>query len=206
MSTTAPQSDVESIEYTCGHCGGAHTPAETVAGSFCSTGCHRGHQRAKRAGEFFRELEQDHRFCATCGRQLKTTNKPPRQVVIPPSLHDADWGNASDVLVGYQYRTPHAETGEISLDVDDDADRPIVEDGVAKGTVCCCGNTDHRHEEPAIRERFPFTTAYWLLVAARTLRAEDKHDIDFDQGQLLDAVLDGDTIREAATEAVVLDD
>lgn len=127
-------------------------------------------------------------------------------MVIPPSLHDPDWGNASDVLVGYQYRTPHAETGEISLDVDDEADRPIVEDGVAKGTVCCCGNTSHRHEEDALRERFPFTTAYWLLVAARTLRREGKHEVELDRGRLFDAVLERESIREALEQAVVLDE
>lgn len=204
MSATPHQADGEKI-YKCSHCGGDRRASTSVGGSFCSTGCYRAHRRSKQAGEIFELLEHDHRFCATCARQLKTTNKPPRQVVIPPSLHDSDWGNASDVLIGYQYRTHHAETGEISLDVDDEADRPIVEDGVATGTVCECGNTSHRHEEDALRDRFPFSTAYYLLLATRVLRAEEKHDIHLDRGALFDAVLEREPIRKAVAQAVILE-
>ncbi|SNZ18306.1 hypothetical protein SAMN06269185_3327, partial [Natronoarchaeum philippinense] len=117
-------------------------------------------------------LEHDHRFCKTCGRQLKTVDKPATaSVVVGPSSHQ-EWDYAKDVLVGWQYRTEHAETGEISLDVDEDGDRPIVERGVATGTICECGNTAHQHAEDAIRNREPFTTAYYVLRAARIFRAE----------------------------------
>ena len=204
MSATTP-TDLEEQVYECAQCGGDRRSSTSVAGSFCSTACHRDHQREKRAGEIFELLEHDHRFCATCARQLKTVEKPPRQLVIPPSLHDADWGNASDVLVGYQHRTKHAETGEISLDVDDEADRPIVQDGVATGTICQCGNTAHRHEEDTIRERGAFTTAHYLARAARVLRAEDKHDVRLDRRRLFDAVLEGESHRDAIARAVVLD-
>lgn len=201
MSATTHTHDLESRDtYECSHCGGDRDPRTSVAGSFCSIECHRAHRREKRAREIMRELEHDHRFCATCGRQLKTVEKP-----TDAALRQIDGYHSTTALVGYQYRTEHAETGEISLDVDDEADRPIVEDGVATGTVCSCGNTSHRHEEAALRERFPFTTAYWLWLAARTLRAEDKHDVRLERERLFDAVLERASIRDALAQAVVLE-
>lgn len=200
MSATTPATDLESHEYECGHCGEGHAPAETVAGAFCSHECHDAHRREKRANVLWRELEQDHRFCATCGRQLKEIERPTDE-----ALRQIEGFHSTTSVVGYQYRTEHARVGEISLDVDDEADRPIVQDAVATGTVCCCGNTSHRHEETTLRERFPFTTAYWLLVASRTLRAEDKHDVRLDRGRLFDAVLERTPIREAIAQAVVLE-
>lgn len=204
MSTTSQPTNVEET-YDCTYCDDEFPAPTAVAGSFCSTSCHRAHRREKRVREVFREIEQDHRFCATCGRQLKTVDKPNTTVVVGPSRHQ-EWDHAKDVLVGYQYRTEHAETGEISLDVDEAADRPIVEDGVATGTVCKCGNTAHQHEEPILQGRFPFTTAYYVARAARVLREEGKHDVRLDLWRLFDAVLKRDPLRDALAHAVVLDD
>ncbi len=199
MSATPTATDVDSIEYECGHCGEEHSPAETVAGSFCSRECHRAHRREKRAREIFRALEHDHRWCATCGRQLKEVEEPTDE-----ALRQIDGFHSKTSVIGFQYRTEHAETGEISLDVDDETDRPIVEDSVATGTVCSCGNTSHRHEEEALRERFPFTTAYYLWLASRQLRTEEKHDVRLDRDRLFDAVLERASTREAIARAVIL--
>lgn len=213
MSTATHSESGET--YRCSECDEEFAAIAAVAGSFCSMECHRSHRRGKRAREVMRELEHDHRFCATCGRQLKEIERPiGKSLVIPPSAHD-DWAAASDVLVGFQHRTQHAETGEISLDVDDRAERPIVEDTVTTGTICECGNTAHRHEEGAIRERAPFETAYYVALATRVLRAEDKHDVVLDRRALFDAVLEQAVPVEAGTSidvrgalraAVVLDD
>ena len=213
MSVT-PTQPTDEETYECSHCGGDRRPSTSVAGSFCSTACHRAHKRAKQAGRILEILEHDHRFCKTCGRQLKTVDKPDTTLVVGPCEHQ-EWGHAKDVLVGYQYRTEHADQGEISMDVDEAGDRPIVERGVATGTVCRCGNTAHQHGEAIIRDRFPFETAYFLHRAARTLRAEDKHDVQLDRRQLFDAVVDqavpvedsnGLDIRAAIADAVVLND
>jgi len=184
MSTTTPTPSEET--YECAYCGSPRRPSTSVAGSFCSIVCHRQHRRQKRAGEVLRELKQDHRFCATCGRQLKEIEAGDQSLVVKPSSHQ-DWTAASDVWVGIQHRTEHAEAGEISLDTTDDP-AMLTDDRVATGTTCACGNTDHRHEEPAIRERAPFETAHYLALAVEALRAEGKHDVDIDRHELVDAV------------------
>lgn len=204
-TTTHPDGDVQI--YECAYCGGDRRASASVGGSFCSTECHRAHKRAKRAGEIFELLEHDHRFCRTCFSQLKEVHKPAGvSVVIPPSLHDEDWGHATDVLVGYQFRTPAAETGEISMDVDAEGDRAIVEDGVAMGTICQCGATDHRDDEPAIREGLAWHAIVAQLDAAiEALRAEDKHDIDVDTHTLASLLEIDVPVQEALQRAVVLD-
>lgn len=214
MSATRHTQTSDSPEYECGHCGGSHTPAETVAGAFCSQSCHDAHRREKRAAAIFRELEQDHRFCATCGKQLKEIEKPTDE-----ALRQIDGYHSTTSVVGYQYRTEYADVGEISLDVragfkHGETVRVPTRDGVATGTVCECGNTAHRHEEDAIRKRSPFETAHFLWLAARVLRAEDKHDVRLDRGRVFDAVLeqavpvqetDSVDVRAALERAVILD-
>jgi DNA-directed RNA polymerase subunit RPC12/RpoP len=210
MSTTTPNPSEET--YECAHCGGPRRPSTSVAGSFCSIDCHQQHRREKRAGEVLRELAQDHRFCATCGRQLKEIEAGDQLLVVGPSRHDS-WTFASDVWAGYQHRTEHAELGEISLDT---ADEPTVltDDYVATGTVCECGNTDHRHEESAIRERFPFETAHYLALAVDILHVEGKHDVQVDWVALVNAVIEqalpvqkaAIDLRAALEAAVVLAD
>jgi hypothetical protein len=210
MSTTTPTTTEET--YECAHCGGPRRSSTSVAGSFCSTACHDRHRREKRAGEVLRELEQDHRFCGTCGRQLKEIEAGGCSVIVKPSSHQ-DWTAAADVWVGIQHRTEYADLGEVSLDTTDD-DTPLVHDRVATGTVCECGNTDHRHAEPAIRSRAPFETAHYLALAVRTLRAEGKHAVDVDTQVFIDAVRDqllpvenSDlNLRRALAVAVVLED
>jgi len=164
MSTTISTPTEEA--YECAYCGGPRRPSTSVGGSFCSIECHHEHRREKRAAEVLRELTQDHRFCATCGRQLKEIEAGGCSVVVKPASHQ-EWTAASDVWVGIQHRTRHADIGEVSLDTTE-GDDTLVQDRVATGTVCACGNTDHRHEELAIRQRSPFETAHYLALAART--------------------------------------
>jgi hypothetical protein len=186
MSTTTATSTEET--YECAYCGGPRRASTSVAGSFCSIECHQQHRREKRAAEVLRELEQDHRFCGTCGRQLKEIEAGGCSVVVKPASHQ-EWVAASDVWVGIQHRTAHADIGEVSLDTTDDG-TVLTDDRVATGTICQCGNTDHRHAESAIRQRSPFETAYYLGVAVETLQLEGKHDVDIDRQTLVDAVRD----------------
>lgn len=210
MSTTTSPTTEET--YECAHCGGPRRPSTSVAGSFCSTECHREHRREKRAAEVLRELEQDHRWCATCGRQLKEIEAGGCSLVVKPSAHQ-EWTAASDVWVGIQHRTAHADIGEVSLDTTDDG-TVLTDDRVATGTVCECGNTDHRHAEPIIRQRSPFETAHYLGIAVETLRSEGKHDVDVDRQTLIESLLDqllpvedADLdLRAALADAVTLTD
>lgn len=212
MSATTPTSDdVEEREvYECATCGDPRMPETSVAGSFCSTDCHQTHRRSKRASELLELVEHDHRFCYNCFAQLKEVHKPAgKSVVVGPSLHDPEgWGQASDVLIGFQRRTEEAEIGEKSLDVDDESpgDRPIVEDGVATGTICRCGATDHRDVEPAIRDEIaPARLATQLLAAIDLLGREDKHEIDVLGPAVRSSLESGDDPRTAIEGAVILE-
>ncbi|WP_137288642.1 hypothetical protein [Natronorubrum halophilum] len=79
-----------------------------------------------------------------------------------------------------------------------------ADEPVKMGTVCRCGQTDHKHENETLRSRFPFTTAHYLAVATAMLRAEDKTDVRVDRERLFDAVLEHQSIREAFASAVIL--
>lgn len=128
-------------------------PHEMVDGSYCSLRCSRRHDGDK----LLRNIEHDHRFCTTCFRQLKEIEKPDAttSVVVGPVDHDEVADTTRDCLIGMQYRTRHAETGEIEgrphVEVHTDApgqDRPLSPgDRLAMtGTVCKCGTTDHRDD------------------------------------------------------------
>jgi len=237
-----------SESYDCVSCGDEFDARRAVAGSFCSHACHDAHRGEKRVREIFRELEHDHRFCSTCGRTVKTIEKPPERNSKDKAITDA--------AVGWQHRTQHGSLGQQSVVVlDDDDDEPDVpdldfEDGhepvyvfeydgdtyntgtygdfrnpvepsiradepVKMGTICRCGQTDHKDENETLRDRFPFATAYYLAVAASKLRSEDKHDVEIDRERLFEAVLEQILpvqeqrtvdIRKALAAAVVLDD
>ncbi|MDJ1433605.1 hypothetical protein [Halostagnicola sp. A-GB9-2] len=221
----------QSESYECGHCHEEFTPPAT-AGSFCSKECHDAHRAEKQAAEVFELLEHDHRFCSTCGRQLKTVEEPPEHNDVGKTIPDC--------VIGWEYRTNHAELGERSPRVQDDPadpdipaqgkapvyayDRddetqntgtylnyrnplptsPSTNDPVRTGTVCSCGNTDHKHEDETLRKRLPFTTAHYLAVATETLRSEDKHEVRIDHERLFESVFERDSIREAFAKAVIL--
>ncbi|QLK25429.1 hypothetical protein HYG81_15260 [Natrinema zhouii] len=230
VHTTTPPQSIE-----CGQCGDQFIlPA--VEGSFCSPECHDEHRREKLADDFFETLEHDHRFCSTCGRQLKEIEKPPERNSAGKSITDA--------AIGWEHVTEHGEFGiksHIRDDGDDDLDVPDLdfEDGhdpvyvydvdgedhnvgtyadfrnplprsidaaepIPVGAVCRCGQTDHKHENETLRTRFPFTVAHYLAVAAATLHAEGKTDVRVDRERLFEAVLEGETTREAFASAVIV--
>lgn len=133
-------------------CDDSAEPHELVDGSYCSLRCSR-----RDDGEaVLRNIEYDHRFCTTCFRQLKEIEKPDAStsIVVGPVDHDAVEPTVRDCLVGFQYRTRHARTGEIEgrahvERTDAPAqDRPISPgDRLAMtGTICECGTTDHRDD------------------------------------------------------------
>jgi len=242
VHTSTPPQSVE-----CGQCGDQFQLPAT-AGSFCSPECHNEHLREKRADDFFETLEHDHRFCSTCGRQLKEIEKPPERNSAGKSITDA--------AIGWEHVTEHGEFGvKSSVVQDDDDDEPDLpdldfEDGhdpvyvfelgdethnvgtyrdfrnplepsiradepVPTGTICRCGQTDHKHESETLRKRLPFTTAHYLTLAVDTLRAEEKTDVRVDRERLFEAVLEQILpvqeqrtvdIRKALAAAVVLDD
>lgn len=148
MSTTRPQYG------ECRRCGDEH-PIETAVAQFCSEEC----RLRDAGGKQLRNIARDHRFCTACFRQVKEIERPPggTSVVVGPVAHAARSDDAAaDVLVGYQYRTRHATTGEregraiVTTDPTDPhaGERPPSPgDRLAMtGTICECGTTDHRDD------------------------------------------------------------
>ena len=121
--------------YPCEHCGdGVHEDA-TVKGSFCSEACwyrHKGHRALD-------QIASDHRWCATCFRQIKTVIRPPdsKSVDVEGPIHEGrtDAG-PKDVLVGWQFQTEHTAWG--LDDVSDDEYRTLDR----QRWSCKCGNVD----------------------------------------------------------------
>jgi len=125
---------------TCYHCGDEFD-RETGVGpdnETCGTDCY----LRWRGENALNQVRQDHRFCVSCGRQLKTIEEPPDE-----TLRDINGAESTRALVGFQYRTPAADLGE------------ITHEGAHKhseitrtGTVCSCGVTDQREASPTLRE------------------------------------------------------
>ncbi|WP_255170117.1 hypothetical protein [Natrononativus amylolyticus] len=177
MSTTNPIQ--QSLE--CGQCKETFDGLAT-AGSFCSPDCYDAHRRHKAAANIFETIEHDHRFCGTCFQQLKTVERPSEIFLsgLEPTTREA--------VIGLQFPTKHADYGEKS-EIHDGRDL------VRTGTICECGNTDHQHQETAIRNRQPFSTGCQLTAAICELQHEGKlsADLEVNLDHLQEAIL-GQTI------------
>lgn len=122
----------------CAWCDGPREPEASVRGSFCSRACWLRH-KGDRA---LNVVRHDHRFCVSCGRQLKTIEEPTDE-----TLRQIEGAESTRALVGYQYRTPAADIGEISNE-----GAHQHSEITRMGTVCSCGVTDQREASPALRE------------------------------------------------------
>ena len=143
--------------YTCRHCNGSHDATATVGGSFCSERClyrHRGEKALRR-------IAADHRYCATCFRQLKTVDRPDDRV-----LEDAGVSKLTrSAFVGLQSRTEHAVDGVDEREpVGAVRDRPIK----FTRTSCECGTVDPSDRHAVLRELDPKQTvqSLWACLVA----------------------------------------
>ena len=128
MSTTKP-----TVTVTCEYkdCQNDGEKWEFTDGRFCSTEC----KHRDNADSIYNLLRHDHRYCFACLSKLKEVERPTDE------KHRSIQGkHSAESVVGFQYRTKDADTGEITIRAD-------VIDTVAKGTVCGnCGTTDHRDD------------------------------------------------------------
>lgn len=175
--------------FECEVCGDQMTAAASVRGSFCSTGCYDRHRARKRARDILATIRKDHRFCGTCFRQTKEVERPPSD----------RWG-LPDCVIGFEYRTEHADEGEKTVATDEYGHETLVGHGI----VCECGNTQHFQTEQILRDRFALELGYWLLEAVAELKAEDKVEAAIDDEALLDTLVEHDTDHEDALAAALV--
>jgi len=154
----------------CEHCSGERDMYDSVEGSFCSKECYHKH----RGGKFLNTLKYDHRYCHGCLSQLKEVERPTDE-----QLRSIDGMHSAESVVGFQYRTPNADTGEITVRAD-------VIDTVATGVVCGnCGTTDHR--DAFMRDFEPTEAAKRLRKRVKETREEGQHSKQFDTSAFVEA-------------------
>lgn len=163
MSTTNPPSRET---YECTVCGIATPAPETIEGNYCSRDCY----HRKRGQRLLNLLRHDHRYCYTCFRQRKTIDRP------NPS--------APDCVIGFEYPTQHATTGQITDQIDE------YRELVRMGTICRCGNTDHTSREAVIQDQHFRQVVANLYYALEAVRQEGQHEHQISITALADALRD----------------
>jgi len=149
MSTTNQSTTVECHYPECDTLGNYW---EFRDGRYCSTDCELRHDGRQQ----LRALKYDHRRCFTCFRRLKTVNPPKPDFEFTEDGHGWTVDDNGDprleyysqevskqAATGFQFPTEHARKGEKQRG-----------DHVVTGTICDrCGNTDHKHHDPALADR-----------------------------------------------------
>lgn len=164
MSATAShQSDLQdwgADTYPCERedCDEQFSEQTAVKGSYCSRECF---HRSKGANALS-EIQRDHRFCATCFRQLKD--------VTPKSDLDLDRVGpiTSEAVIGFQHPRPEAEH---VVDVTGTTPHDRFEFG---RLGCQCGNVDPSLRDETLERVEREAVLLNLLVCLRILDREGK--------------------------------
>jgi len=145
----------------CDRCGSDYSRAEGFNEEYCSKECK---DRAK--GErLLRNLQYDHRLCASCFRWLKEVDKArPRD---------------PECVIGFQYLTENAEHG-----VKIDTDIPRV---YRSCTMCTCGS---QHQDDYLRDQDLRETLKRLVGVVAETRREGQHEYDIDARVLTETVIE----------------
>ncbi|WP_135535392.1 hypothetical protein [Halostella pelagica] len=100
--TTATSPTPENVE--CGQCDDHFQPHASVKGSYCSRACY----HKDKGNNALAQIQNDHRFCSTCFRQVKTVARPDddqlRDIGVPKTIRET--------FAGYQYSTDATVFGE----------------------------------------------------------------------------------------------
>jgi len=164
MSTTILHTEQQprSKWYSCDsdNCSGVVTEADAIEGSYCSREC----QLRARGQRLLNIVQNDHRFCYTCFRKLKEVYDVPawRRRRMDPVTES--------VVTGFQHRTQHGDLGERTKR------RPgTLLDDTRIGTICECGQTNHRDRENLIQSSSIKSVAHQLHATLEALRDEGQH-------------------------------
>lgn len=184
MSATHDTSD----GYTCQQCGGPRTK-EGVGGSFCSQTCWNRHKGEK----LLNNIKHNHCFCSNCGARLKEIEKPTDE-----ALRSIDGYHSTTAVVGFQYRTPSADTGEIDVKTDVQG-----RETVSTGTVCGeCGNTNSGECFPEDRHRHLVEYGHRFLESLEEKREEGVHDKDVDDAVFFEALVESEDLALSLGRAI----
>jgi len=155
----------------CPYCETEYLVAYAVRG-FCSLDCF---HRAKGA-KALSEIRRDHRFCATCFRQIKEIETPPAWKV------DSLGEEVSQAVTGTQYATPDAV--EAVDDFSDDPYRTLERSRIA----CTCGNIDPSERDDILEDVEIENIVPALLRCLHVLEREGQVARRPDKGRLFDAL------------------
>jgi hypothetical protein len=142
--------------YTCRYCDGPREAAASVGGSFCSERCFYRYRGEKA----LRRITSDHRWCATCFRQLKETTRPD-----DTELQDAGVSKLiRQSFVGFEDPTEHAVEG---VDDREHRDNPYRWTEFTR-TSCECGTVDPTDRHAVLRDLDPKATmqSLWQCLVA----------------------------------------
>lgn len=174
IATHPPETRPGPVLYDCTNpeCRGVVTPENAIQGH-CSHEC-RLHDQGQR---LLNLIKHDHRFCFTCFRQLKRTHDIPewRRQDLEPVTESA--------FTGYQTNTQHAQKGERRR-----YRQGLLPDDTRVGTVCSCGQTDHRDRERVVQDASIKSVTKQLYATLGFLRREGQHDHDLDYLRLVDVL------------------
>lgn len=141
-------------------------------GAYCSEECY---LRAK-GTKLLNCIRHDHTTCIQCGTQLKEIEEPTDE-----ALRQIDGYHSTTSVIGFQYRTESAATGEKVIERDSG-------ERITTGTICGdCGNTSHYQEFPEWQDRKLFEYASGIIdtLAAK----EDEHHTDIPEALFFEALL-----------------
>jgi len=146
--------------YACQQCGEDYPSRASVGGSFCSERCLYTHRGRKALNT----IASDHRWCATCFRQVKTTHRPPDSDLVALNIPR----HIRETFVGYQYTTDNATTGVDESEPEGNAARRTTYTRVS----CECGAVDTSDQHEVLRGLDPAQTIESLWACLVRLEAD----------------------------------
>lgn len=202
MSTASQQSRPSTVECRNPACDEYGPRWEYIENEFCSHHC----RIEKRGHDALRPIRYDHRFCYTCGTQLKSVEQPPDDFWLLEAgsgwtrddegritLETYGQDETQRAVIGYQYLKPTAYIGERTAP----SASGVKPEPVTMGTVCRrCGSTTPNQSTPELFAHDPERYARRLLD---TLERETDTEVDRER---FGEAFDGENLPYAVGKSV----